>query len=190
MPINYDIDDDNSMIAVLTDNGYEVEGNFVHDYSSDESSVYLLSDGNYAKYYTKDCTTPYDWNEMKLLLSRLCELDLTPNIIKFIDIDELSGFIINDAFGDPYSSFKENKEIRSTVIQSLNKLHDCGYIHGDVHMDNILVDKDSHEVRFIDLDNCYHVDDDRLLPYIRKHYNANSINEAKEIELSNIDLEV
>lgn len=193
MPINYNTDYNDPMITILTDNGYEVKGNYVHGHKN-ASNVYLLSDGSYAKFYGKDVIPLYDWTynwtKMKLTSRILSELNLTPNIIGIIDVDESSGFIISESFGVPLSSFKWNNKIRSIVIQSLNKLHDCGYIHCDLHMDNILFDEDSCEVRFIDLDNCYHIDDDRLLPFIMEFFDVDSIDKAKEMELSNVYLEV
>jgi hypothetical protein len=153
MSINYDIDVDNEIVKILQSNGYDVDGSYIHSYSTDESNVYVLSDGYYAKYYSADETHPYSWNEMKELFFTLSKFKLTPTFKEFIDIDNKSGLIINDDFGVPYSEFQNNSEIEELVITAVNSLHNYGYIHGDIHMDNILVNEKTKEVRFIDLDN-------------------------------------
>lgn len=171
MTIEYDYQP-NEYTEILTMNGYNVEGIYENPNSSEDIKVYLLSGGMYAKYYfSYDTDKTNSWKEMKELLSKLVELNLTPKIIKFIDINENSGFIINKDF-----------DVTEKVVQTLEHLHHCGYIHGNVNEENILIDEQTLEVKFVGLDACFHIENPKCLTYIQKAYECSSFDDACKYE--------
>lgn len=192
MCINYDVDFDNAIVKILVSNGYKVEGNYIHSYSTCETDVYVLSGGFYAKYFRNKGKYSYNWDEMKKLLLLLAEAELTPSIKQFIDIDNKSGIIINNEFGIPYSHFVDmyGTFAENFVVIALNKLHNYGYIHGDIHMDNILIDEKTKQVKFIDLDNCFHINDPRCFEFMDGNSSNNSIEEACASEIICINLRI
>lgn len=101
--------------------------------------------------------------------------DITPEIIA----TDVTTIIMNKyettvgeylANNDPS---REEEEIITRKCKLLvQKLHDKGILHGDLHDDNIVCDEDLEEFRIIDLENATFIQliDDRYIMYYNDHW--------------------
>lgn len=190
-----DYDPDKCALSkILKENGYKIIARYTYLYSSDSSNTFMVSSkGQYcfAKFYKflSSRGAYYNtWDELKSLHKELSESEIVPKIVEFIDIDAESGFIINECFGDTVNG-SELEIYRHIVYETLDKLHNKGYIHGDIHSENILLSNDRKQARLIDIDQCFKLGDSRIDRIIAS-YGASSFEEAVIFERENYNMEI
>ena len=78
---------------------------------------------------------------------------------------------------------KDIKKYHEKVVEKIRKLHSLGYLHGDAHGGNILIDEKDN-VRLIDFENSYKIDDvnDDIIEYFNNFYSP----ETKFINVKDI----
>lgn len=171
----------------LKSSGYSIVQNY-YSYNPDSCGVYLISDSEGSEYYAKfyrDKLTLFNnyyvtWQEQKEKIKIMENLGFCPKIKELIDIDQSRGILINHKFGVEYTNLMADST-RLAVTKAIGKLHSYGYIHGDLHCGNILVDNESN-VKFVDFDDCFHESDERQRINYGNSYYAHDLETAKTRE--------
>lgn len=85
----------------------------------------------------------------------------------------------------------DDKIVRLNAIKNnINKMHDLGIIHGDLHFGNILLDVNSYQNKIIDFDNCsyenYKINKNYVLDYTNLYMSKYGVNKGLDIFLFNL----
>jgi hypothetical protein len=136
-----------------------------------------------------------DWYTLKQLYKEMERLQVGPKIRECIDLVSLSltyaprydGICIMECGKETYEEYmSNNRNLRNEKVEELiNTLHEVGYIHGDLHADNIMVRED--ETFFlIDFDMTVRENntESRLFKEIMETCHCKTIDEVKKYELN------
>lgn len=110
----------------------------------------------YTKIVTKRGFTP------KVLNYQLCNIRGDISKISHIDmreLDTLEFYYITIEIGSTIGEVITKKNIK-TLLNMYMTLFDNGYVYYDIHIDNIVFDVETGEVRIIDFDSMLRVEDE------------------------------
>lgn len=202
MVFNYDFDENDEIVRLLIEKGYKIVAEYQHPYSSDPSGVFEVSkDGKYyyAKFSNRKSMNSNNCEQLRFLHNKLSHLDITVRICDYFNFKNekyknIDGeMLIYESFGESFSDYIMNHGADEIVDENIRKvienLHNHGYLHGDIHTSNIVVNLETKKVLLIDLDTCFH-ESCSLFLQILEAYSVETFEEAKTIELSNIYMEI
>lgn len=98
-----------------------------------------------------------------------------PHIYQEFKTDNYTSLIMENINGCVLKNYLRNESINinviSTIVHNLinavNALHDCGYAHGDLHSENIIV-TDTYDVKLIDFGNSEYINKNPNHKYVTK----------------------
>ncbi len=74
----------------------------------------------------------------------------------YITLNEYMGQFNKDDFED-YQRKEIYENIKDQLLNGINILHSIDIVHGDIHDENILIDPENIEIRYIDFGKCKNI---------------------------------
>jgi tRNA A-37 threonylcarbamoyl transferase component Bud32 len=104
----------------------------------------------------------------------MAESGLHPKIVA-VKLQNNKIAIAMENYGETLQQYIDNggdpELYRGIIVNKIKKFHDLGYVHGDLHASNILINTAGiHDVLFIDFETSIRIED--ASPSIIKIYNA------------------
>ena len=138
--------------SILKNNGYKilhkVKGHDVYEIKTQDNVKC------HAKYIHENFVRYKIWKSGKIRF--------VPKLIEIIELEldgELKGIFINQYIESSIKYIK-NINVKHWMMNAIKKLHDNGYIHGDViEPENIRVDYVNEKVLFIDINDTFHINE-------------------------------
>lgn len=109
--------------------------------------------------------------------------EIGPKIYKFIDEEMIC---IMECGYETYDNYLKDEIVTANVKNIIDVLHENGYLHGDIHPNNIMIRKDKTAF-LIDFENTSHIDVDDL-SFIFKNYGIDNIKDCMQEEKDNYNL--
>jgi serine/threonine protein kinase len=89
--------------------------------------------------------TSFVYDEYNVIVTKFLE--------GYITLNEYMGQFNKDDY-DEYEREEIYENIKDQLLNGINMLHNINIIHGDIHDENILIDPETIELRYIDFGKC------------------------------------
>lgn len=138
--------------------------------------------------YNDDIYIKFKTNSKEQEINKIAsDYEISPKVIHCKD-----DYIIMKLYPETYSQLNEQDKIKykSEVIRKLNQLHQLGILHGDPHMGNVMIDRNTNDVRLIDYECSNYASEFDDINEINKRYdgefyvNCQNINDMYEFEIN------
>jgi RIO-like serine/threonine protein kinase len=129
-------------IDEMKKNGNNDLGYNIVNFYSDDKYVCIVSDKNGNEFISKQYRqSPHviSWERTKELYKEFETLNIGPKIHEILDEEQIC---IMERGYKTYLHYLNNEKIKERVMNMIDVLHKNGYIHGDLHKNNIIIRKD------------------------------------------------